>query len=337
MDIPNLDTVVRDLFSAGLAPASQRNYRTGTKRYLEFCQGMHNLTPFPVTELVLSQFVAWLHIKKLSCSTVKNYLAAVRHSQIALGLGDPRMGNMPQLEYVIRGMKRKSQATGRQRLPITPEIMRGMKQVWQRHPNPKDAAMLWAASTMCFFGFLRSGEVVVPGGSRFDPTVHLAHGDVSVSSYQDPQFLQVRIKASKTDPYRQGATIYLGRAPGELCPVAAVLGYMVSRGTEPGPFFRFTDGRFLTRDRFVEAIRRALTTMGHNCAHYAGHSFRIGAAMTAARQGLQDSLIKTLGRWESTAYTLYIRTPREVLCSVAGTLTGPAPPRAAGSRSSVTP
>ena len=122
-------------------------------------------------------------------------------------------------------------------------------------------------------GFLWSGEVVVPGGSRFDPTVHLAHGDVRVNSYQDPQFLQVQIKASKTDPYCQGATIYLGKAPGELCPVAAVLGYMVGRGTRPGPFFRFTDGRFLTRDRFVEAIRRALTTMGHNCAHYSGHSF----------------------------------------------------------------
>ena len=70
-----------------------------------------------------------------------------------------------------------------------------------------------------------------------------APSDVRVNSYQDPQFLQVRIKASKTDPYHQGATIYLGKAPGELCPVAAVLGYMVGRGTQPGPFFRFTDGR----------------------------------------------------------------------------------------------
>ena len=261
MDIPNLDSVVRDLFSAGLAPVSQRNYRTGTKRYLEFCQGMHNQTPFPVTELILSQFVAWL--KKLSCSTVKNYLAEVRHSQIALGLGDPRMGNMPQLEYVIRGMKRKSQATGRHRLPITPEILRGMKQVWQRHLNPKDAAMLWAASTMCFFGFLRSGEVVVPGGGE-----------------------QVRSDSAPSTWRCEGKQL---SGP----PVSAVLGYMVGRGTQPGPFFRFTDGRFLTRDRFVEAIRRALTTMGHNCAHYSGHSFRIGAATTAARQGIQDTLIKT--------------------------------------------
>ena len=40
----------------------------------------------------------------------------------------------------------------------------------------------------------------------------------------------------------------------------------------------------------------------------------------AAQQGLQDSLIKTLGRWESSAYTSYIRTPPATLCKVAKSL-----------------
>ncbi len=182
--------------------------------------------------------------------------------------------------------------------------------------------MLWAAATMCFFGFLRSGEVVVPGESGFDPTVHLAHGDVKVSSNEDPSFVEVTIKASKTDPYRQGVKVYLGRAPGDLCPVAAVLSYMVERGDREGPFFLFGDNWPLTRDRFVNSVKKALTAAGLDCRLYSGHSFRIGAATTAARHGLQDSLIKTLGRWESTAYSLYIRTPREVLCGVAGTLAG---------------
>ena len=31
---------------------------------------------------------------------------------------------------------------------------------------------------MCFFGFLQSGEVVVPSNSMYDPAVHLSHGDV---------------------------------------------------------------------------------------------------------------------------------------------------------------
>ena len=53
---------------------------------------------------------------------------------------------------------------------------------------------------------------------------------------------------------------------------------------------------------------------------YAGHSFRIGATITTAQHGLPDSLIKTLGHWQSSAYTVYIRTPRDTLCAVASLL-----------------
>ena len=229
------------------------------------------------------------------------------------------MGSMVQLEYIIRGAKRTSNATKRTRLPISPAMLQGLRRVWQRHPNSRDATMLWAAATMGFFGFLRVGEMTTPS-DRFDPNCHLAHGDVRVNDNQDPQYVVVRIKASKTDPFRQGVSIYLGRTHNELCPVAAVLSYMVQRGDTEGPFFLFEDRRLLTRQRFVSEVRKALTDLGYNCALYAGHSFRIGAATTAAQRGLQDSLIKTLGRWESAAYTVYIQTPPEVLCSVASTL-----------------
>ena len=77
----------------------------------------------------------------------------------------------------------------------------------------------------------------------------------------------------------------------------------------------FADGRFLTRQLFVQAVHQALEAKGVSSAQYAGHSFRIGAATTA---GLFDALIKMLGRWESLAYnTLYICTPRSKLCNVA--------------------
>ena len=69
-------------------------------------------------------FVAFLHRERLSGSTVKNYLAAVRHSQISAGLGDPNIGDMPCLDYVVKGLKRLATNPQRPRLPITPEILK---------------------------------------------------------------------------------------------------------------------------------------------------------------------------------------------------------------------
>ena len=91
---------------------------------------------------------------------------------------------------------------------------------------------------------------------------------------------------------------------------------MVMRGTKLGPFFILSDGKYLTRDRLVKAIRDGLSLAGINLADYGGHSFRIGAATTAAQIGIQDSTIKTLGCWQSSAYMLYIRTPRVTLCAI---------------------
>ena len=82
-----------------------------------------------------------------------------------------------------------------------------------------------------------------------------------------------------------------------ICPIAALLTYLAAQGQQgSGPLFRFKDGRYLTRQLFMERVRTALQQSGINPAHYSGHSFRIGVATTAAACGLEDSLIQTLGQ-----------------------------------------
>ena len=60
-------------------------------------------------------------------------------------------------------------------------------------------------------------------------------------------------------------------------------------------------------------VREALQAVGLPYDSFAGHSFRIGAATAAAKAGLEDSVIQMLGRWNSSAFLSYIRTPRETL------------------------
>ena len=95
---------------------------------------------------------------------------------------------------------------------------------------------------------------------------------------------------------------------------------MALRGGEPGPLFKWKSGKYLTRAKFITSLRTALSAAGYDERKFTSHSFRIGAVTTAAQCGLEDSLIKTLGRWESSAYTRYIRTPPQTLQSVTETL-----------------
>ena len=266
---------------------------------------------------MLTHFVAYLYKEGLKAGMIKSYLATIRYTQIALGLGNPHIDSMARLEYMVRGIKRLTNGPTRMRLPITVPLLDQMRWLWSTDRPSRGALMLWAAALMCFFGFLRMGEVIVPSGVAFNSSVHLSVADVSVDSHASPMYVAVNIKAPKTDPFRQGVTIYLGRTYCQICPVSAVLRYLVERRSMPGPLFTFRDGKFLTRERFVLAVREALATTGMDTSKYSGHSFRIGAATTAAERGIQDSLIKTIGRWESSAYLLYIRTPRNMICSIA--------------------
>ena len=275
-------------------------------------------SPLPVSQENLCSFCAYLADDKLKHRTIKVYLSAVRYMQIAAAYPDPFSEPLPRLHYVLRGIKKAEaaqQTEPRERLPITPPLLLCMKRVWQDSSkvDHRDKQMLWAACCVCFFAFLRVGEMTVPSDNTYDPSVHLGIGDIAVDDPQMPSMVRIRIKQSKTDPFRKGIYLFVGRTASGLCPVAAVLGYLQSRGMEPGPLFRFHDGRVLTRPRFAAAVRSALKEGGVDQSKFCTHSFRIGAATMAAAKGVEDSIIKTLGRWESVAYLQYVRIPREQL------------------------
>ena len=185
------------------------------------------------------------------------------------------------------------------------------------HRDSFDHIMLWAAFLVCFFGFLRSGEITIPDSSAYDPSVHLSFSDISIDTIAEPNIIRIRLKTSKTDPFRQGVDIHIGKTNQTLCPVTALLNYMVIRGNSPGLLFHFEDNAPLTKSKFTARFRQLLDQAGVDSTLYAGHSFRIGAATTAAAKGVEDSLIQTLGRWKSSAYLTYIRLPPENLAAVS--------------------
>lgn len=316
---------LQNYYLQGLAPSTQKTYKSAKVRYLAFCNKAIT-PPLPLSENVLCFYVSFLADEGLAHATIKSYLSACRHLHISYGYPEPHIGDMPRLAQIMKGIKSSQAKQGRQpkpRLPITPPILIQIKTLLEKQPNNFNNIMLWAAYTTCFFGFLRAGEICIPSDAGYDPGAHLSFSDIAVDNALNPTLMQVRIKASKTDPFRQGVDIYLGRTYNNLCPVAAMMAYLSARGDANGPLFRFQDGKPLTRERLVGKLREALHCIGIRQDIYSGHSFRIGAATTAAQHGIPDATIQLLGRWESTAYLLYVKIDRNKLASITTTLSTP--------------
>ena len=150
----------------------------------------------PASEEGLCRFVAKL---AGDCLTIKSYLSGVRHLHVEEGLTDPFERPLHRLHYTLRGVKRmegERGVKGRERLLISPNILRGMKRVWDHGTPGHDEIMLWEACCLAFFGLLRAGELTVPSEAAFDDSVHLMRDDLTVDNPKDPAVLRVCLKAS---------------------------------------------------------------------------------------------------------------------------------------------
>ena len=69
--------------------------------------------------------------------------------------------------------------------------------------------------------------------------------------------------------------------------------------------FGYRHNMYFTRSWFLSQLKLLLLKAGMTPAGFNGHSFRKGAAHSAAAAGMSGDEIKTLGRWKSDAYKLY--------------------------------
>ena len=330
MDLTALETSIQCYFQHGLAPSTQKVYAAAMKRFHTFCASYDVNTPFPLSEHLLCSFAAYLADQQLAPQTIKSYLSALRNTQISLGLPDPReQSSLPILKRVQAGISRIRMLKGsppRIRLPITAHILEKIHTALISSSDP-DKTAIWAIAATAFFGFFRLGELLPASQTAFHPAKSLAWGDVAVDNHANPQMVQIHLKVSKCDQYGTGSDVVLGRTGNSLCPVSALMKYVNHRGSRTGPFFLDSSQAVITKQRFVERIRGILNSIGLPQHQYAGHSFRIGAATTAAAAGIEDSTIQTLGRWHSAAFLQYIRTPKTQLAAISASLASTSNPK----------
>lgn len=295
-----------------IAPNTRRTYHAGEARYISYCN-LRGWTPYPATDIMLSCFAAFL-ASSVCPGTINVYLSAVRNLHVELGYADP-LAESWLLKRVMKGITRcLGSAPTSVRLPITMPILRRLVDTCRKSValNEADKCMYQAAMLSAFFGFLRCGEF----------TGDIKRSDVKLQGGTARVFLAT----SKTDPLRKGVTIVIGSADPPYCAVRALLTYLTRtcrRAAASDPLFTLSNGQRLTRQAFTATVRTLLASCGvDNFRHYSSHSFRIGAATTAAAAGVTDSMIRAAGRWKSDACLRYIRTSDDAKADLARKLVG---------------
>ena len=219
-------------------------------------------------------------------------------------------------------------SASRIRLPVTVDILGRIHQALMDSSHP-EKGVIWAIACSAFFGFFHLGELLLTSSTSYDPATCLSWGDVAVDDRSNPTMVQFHLKKLKCDQFGKGADVIVGRTYVSICPVTA------GRTDRPGTFFLLSSGAPATKGWFTRHIRELLGAMGLPQDQYAGHSFRIGAATTAAMKGVEDSTIQTLGRWHSATFLLYVWSPKERLASLSRVMAAPTPSRTAATLSAV--
>ena len=169
--------------------------------------------------------------------------------------------------------------------------------------NNYESIMFTAAFTLAFFGFFRVGEITVTKRDCLQNVIKT--NDIVLD--ESKMTMMIHIRYSKTDQTGKGVWVKLGKSESDVCPILSMINYLKVRPQVQGPLFCHLNLEPLTRYQFSAVLKKTLSVLNINFKQYKAHSFRIGAATTAANVGVPVEMIKSAGRWKSRVYQSYIR------------------------------
>ena len=183
------------------------------------------------------------------------------------------------------------------RIPVSLELLHRMIDIIPTLGlSGYNKVMLKSLFTIMFHGFLRPGEI---SGS-----LHNIQYDMCIV-FKDCVSIQfLSYKHCKGKPYR----IEIPISGDKYCPVYLLCKFLKIRGKKSGPFFSTKAGKLLLYS-FVSKIVKLLVKVLNINGVLTSHSFGIGAATWAAKQGVTLEIIMRMYRWSSTAVKNYIRVP----------------------------
>ena len=219
--------------------------------------------------------------------------------------GFPSLFSNHHIKLLLKGFQRSSPTAPDKRLPITLTILHNLiAELRKGSFSPYLDSLLEAVLLLAFYGFLRVGEFTTKSVS-FNPDRDVCFSDLSFFS----DGFKLSLKHSKSDRGLKGCVISVAKITGDFCPFSAMLRYLSvrSRTSSSSPLFILPNGLPLYQRAFTTHLNTLIKKCGLPPDRYSSHSLRIGAATTAAQKGIPPLMLKSMGRWSSSAFSTYVR------------------------------
>ena len=312
--------------NASMASGDMGRGSTGVRHWCNFCasEGTPHDRPMDPNsplwakleeEMLAMQFVcALVQDRGVAADTAACYFGQVQgwHSKehgIRLAAGM----KLSRLPAMLKGLRRVLGSNPRAvRRGVAPSALRrGMDVLLD--PCVPAHANLRAALSLALQGLLRSAEYACDSGVRFNPAKHLTRADIVECT---PERLVVMMLPCKNMRHLTGKTcpLVIGSG-GELVDAVAEVRNMLAvdpvsplaAGTTP--LFRDpATNEPLRTNRVRDLVRDVMRASGESDpSHFGTHSLRIGGATALFAAGADPTVIRTMGRWSSDCYRLYVR------------------------------
>ena len=318
-------TIRRGLFASSASGAMGAN-TTGVRRWKIFTasEGTTPARPMDSTaplrakldeEWLCMRFLAWLiEDGGVQVNTAAGYFGQVQgwHAKeygvkLAAGI------KLNRLPAMLKGLRRVMDDGGRAvRRGFAPQALRrAMDKVLD--PNDIEHANIRAALSLALQGLLRGAEFTVDG--IFDAALDLTRADVASLSAER---LVLMMRPCKNMHHLRGKTVPLIiGAGGEFIDAVAEMRNLFKidpvdkMSASTTPLFRLgrepRSRRPLTTRSVRDWTRVLAVTAGENPEQFGAHSYRIGGATALFAAGADPVVIRTMGRWSSDIYRLYVR------------------------------
>ena len=276
------------------ADSTTKKYLGAFQRWKTWAEARRGVPSFPVQEIHLVLYLQHLSESIQSKSAVEEAVHAVSWLHQMAGL--PSIAGSPIVQATLGGLRRELAKPKQRKEPVTAEMLLAMVEAAGPSPSLTEVRLL-AICLVAFAGFLRCEELL-----------KLRCADVAFN----PEGMVIQITSSKTDQYREGASLVIACTGTPTCPVSMMQRYFsmgqlvhdsqdyLFRGimhTKSGECLRKGGG--LSYSRLRELLLEKISSLGMDPKLFGMHSLWAGGATAAANAGVPDRLFKRHGRWKS--------------------------------------